>query len=281
MSIYQVSYQTTNSYEHLVKEALFSLLVLPVADDCQSFVSYSVDCNLQRQHYLQPNLYGFDQLMFRVDHSFDQLSIIVNSTVEVAEINPFDFEKQSLTDENAMMESLDFKVTYQPFLFQSQSTRINLSRLSPEMTKSVSVKCVDFLQFLNAYIYKNFKFDDDVNSLLNTPKSTWEKKQGVCQDFAQFFIAVCRANNIPARYVSGYLNQGEGHIGSAMLHAWVEVFIPGLGWQGYDPTNNLLRDSHYIKVCHGVDYEDCSPIKGILNTQGDNFTEYKVEVTQQ
>jgi len=65
------------------------------------------------------------------------------------------------------------------------------------------------------------------------------------------------------------------------MHAWTEAFIPGVGWMGFDPTNNLRVDENYIKVSHGADYTDCAPIKGVLKTKGENKTSYKVVVTQQ
>ena len=64
------------------------------------------------------------------------------------------------------------------------------------------------------------------------------------------------------------------------MHAWIEAFVPGIRWQGYDPTNKLMRDSNYVKVCHGVDYQDCAPIKGLLKTSGKNYTNYQVTVEQ-
>jgi transglutaminase-like putative cysteine protease len=78
--------------------------------------------------------------------------------------------------------------------------------------------------------------------------------------------------------VSGYLNQGGNLVGSAVMHAWAECFIPGFGWFGFDPTNNLLAGVDHIKAAHGVDYSDCSPLKGILKTNGENQTTYKVNV---
>jgi transglutaminase-like putative cysteine protease len=102
--------------------------------------------------------------------------------------------------------------------------------------------------------------------------------KGVCQDFTHLFVAIARKNRIPCRYVSGYLNQGGGVVGAAAMHAWVEAFVPGNGWHGFDPTNNLLIDKNYIKTAHGVDYSDCSPIKGVLQTSGENHTKYQVKV---
>ncbi|PIB36098.1 hypothetical protein BFP72_12180 [Reichenbachiella sp. 5M10] len=281
MPTYQVSYQTQNSYEYPVNEALFALLVLPAADEYQSFVSFTVQNNIGEGHYLQPNLHGFDQLMIRASGEFTALSLQVDCQVEVAEINPYEQAEEPNVQENELLNSIGFKIDHHAFLAPTRTTSIIREQLPVLMHQASGQSCSDFLNQINRYIFENFSFYEGVNSLLSTPSSTLETRAGVCQDFAQLFIATCRANGIPARYVSGYLNQGEGHIGSAMMHAWVEALIPGVGWQGYDPTNNLLRDSHYIKVCHGVDYEDCSPIRGVLSTQGDNFTSYTVQVTQQ
>lgn len=281
MPVYQVHYQTTNTYENSVKEALIALLVLPVSDEAQRIISYALENNQGVKHYLQPNLYGFNQIMMRVPKHFKDLEIDFQCILEVDDINPYEYLEKTLEEENEMIHSLSFQIDNQRFLKQSESTKIAKSILPAELIKRADQSCASFLHDLNAYIYRHFTFDDNVDSLANIPEGTLKEQRGVCQDFAQFFVAVCRTNHIPARYVSGYLSQGEGHVGSALMHAWAEALIPGVGWQGYDPTNNLLRDGHYIKVCHGMDYRGCSPIKGVLHTQGKNFTQYKVTVNQQ
>ena len=62
------------------------------------------------------------------------------------------------------------------------------------------------------------------------------------------------------------------------MHAWAEVFLPNIGWVGFDPTNNILVAQNHIKVCHGKDYNDCAPLKGLVYTKGTNKTEYWVKV---
>ena len=124
-------------------------------------------------------------------------------------------------------------------------------------------------------------FDPDPTDVHTTVNEVIALKKGVCQDYAHLFIAMARKNHIPCRYVSGYLNQGSTLMGSAVMHAWVEAFIPGHGWHGFDPTNNLLADVNHIKVAHGVDYSDCGPIKGILKTTGGNTTKYYTKVIPQ
>jgi len=83
-------------------------------------------------------------------------------------------------------------------------------------------------------------------------------RRGVCQDFAHLFIGLCRSLKIPARYVSGYLATEK----ASAMHAWVEVFLPGRGWRGLDPTHNCQIGDTYVKIGHGRDYADVAPISG-------------------
>ena len=96
-----------------------------------------------------------------------------------------------------------------------------------------------------------------------------KKREGVCQDFAHLMLGLCRIHGIPARYVSGYfLNQHKlpGEIEAS--HAWIEVFIPGHGWKGYDPTHRRVTDTRYIKIAAGRDYADIRPVGGTFRGKG-------------
>ena len=87
---------------------------------------------------------------------------------------------------------------------------------------------------------------------------------GVCQDYAHVMLAVCRAHNIPARYVSGYLFVPNNSIDEqAASHAWVDVFVPYLGWTSLDPTHVVFQSPYYVRVAVGCDYGDVSPTRGI------------------
>ncbi len=85
-----------------------------------------------------------------------------------------------------------------------------------------------------------------------------KNRRGVCQDFAHLLIGLCRTLKIPARYVSGYLATEK----ASATHAWVEVFVPGHGWRGLDPTHDCQIDETYVKIGHGRDYADVPPISG-------------------
>ena len=94
-----------------------------------------------------------------------------------------------------------------------------------------------------------------------------ETRQGVCQDFAHIMIALVRRLKIPCRYVSGYLyRRAQDHDRSVVdaTHAWVEAFLPPLGWVGFDPTNCLLAGDRHIRTAIGRDYADVPPTRGIF-----------------
>jgi transglutaminase-like putative cysteine protease len=102
-----------------------------------------------------------------------------------------------------------------------------------------------------------------------------EKRCGVCQDFAHFLIGLCRSLKIPARYVSGYL---ATEIASA-THAWVEVYIPGLGWRALDPTHNRQITKTYVKIGHGRDYADVPPVSGNYHGTLERTMTIEVKIT--
>jgi transglutaminase-like putative cysteine protease len=102
-----------------------------------------------------------------------------------------------------------------------------------------------------------------------------EKRCGVCQDFAHFLIGLCRSVKIPARYVSGYL---ATEIASA-THAWVEIYIPGLGWRALDPTHNRQITETYVKIGHGRDYADVPPVSGNYHGTLERTMAVEVKIT--
>ncbi|WP_192821318.1 transglutaminase family protein [Rufibacter sp. LB8] len=130
-------------------------------------------------------------------------------------------------------------------------------------------------------MYDLLEFDPEPTDVHTPVSEVLELKRGVCQDFTHLFLALARLSKIPCRYVSGYLNQGLNLTGTAVMHAWAEAYLPGFGWQGFDPTNNLLADSNYNKAANGTDYGDCSPLKGVLKTNGGQETKYHVKVHPQ
>jgi transglutaminase-like putative cysteine protease len=111
---------------------------------------------------------------------------------------------------------------------------------------------------LMKFIHGNFKYESKSTHVHTHMREVIKERRGVCQDFAHLMIGMCRSLKIPARYISGYFAVQD----ASATHAWVEVFVPGLGWRGIDPTHNRQIDETYIKIGHGRDYGDVPPITG-------------------
>ena len=99
------------------------------------------------------------------------------------------------------------------------------------------------------------------------PRVTLEKGQGACRDLAVLFVAACRALGFGARFVSGY-HQGHSEPMRRDLHAWAEVYLPGGGWRGYDPSLGLAVADRHVAVAAGTRPDQAAPISGSFRGTG-------------
>ena len=133
-------------------------------------------------------------------------------------------------------------------------------------------------------IYTDFAYRKGATNTRTTLPEIIAARAGVCQDFAHLAVACFRAQGLPARYVSGYIETapppGKPKLeGSDATHAWASVFVPGVGWVDLDPTNDHLADSRYIVTGWGRDFRDVSPLKGVIFTESaDSTLEVAVDV---
>ncbi len=132
------------------------------------------------------------------------------------------------------------------------------------------------------HIHSRFAYTPNLTCVHTHMRDVLTDNRGVCQDFAHVMIGLCRALHIPALYVSGYLYNGprDHLLGSQASHAWCEVFVPGLGWCGLDPTNNQPTDERYIKLAIGRDYADVPPVRGHYKGTTDRKMEVEVLVEE-
>ncbi len=281
MPNYTVEYETWNTYENHGGESYFCFLILPGNTQWQKRTSYTCSNSISEPIYISRNHYGFEQVVFRSLKPFDSLILHMKCDVHVSKSNPFDFSPMTKEEETKILQSTGFFIDHGHYLMQSQYTSLTDSTVPGEWNKRLDENAFDYLLRLMSVLHSSFGYESDITDVHHTAGDTIKLGRGVCQDFSHVFIAVARNNGIPCRYVSGYLDQGADFKGSLQMHAWVEALVPGIGWTGFDPTNNILQDFHYIKVCHGVDYSECSPIRGILKSHGAQSTEYAVKVVQQ
>ncbi len=138
---------------------------------------------------------------------------------------------------------------------------------------------------LTRRIFEDFKYDPQATTVATLLEEVWEKRHGVCQDFAHLGIACLRSLRLPARYVSGYLRtrppEGKKRlIGVDPCHAWFSIFCPSRGWVDFDPTNNLQPAEEHVTVAYGRDFGDVSPVAGILTGGGRHDVKVSVDVAE-
>lgn len=169
-----------------------------------------------------------------------------------------------LSDSPCINEPLHPVYRYASSLTQVGPALKKLAADNPCNMEHPSDRAKHWMQVTNSH----FTYTPGATDVSTTAEQAVEKGEGVCQDYAHTFIALCRMDGIPARYSVGYL-YGEGE-----THAWVEIF-DGQRWCGMDPTHSCIIDSNYIKVACGRDYTDCILDKGFFRPAGSSFQSIK------
>jgi transglutaminase-like putative cysteine protease len=141
---------------------------------------------------------------------------------------------------------------------------------------------LELLLKLNTDLYETFSYQKKSTSVDSPIEEALRSRRGVCQDFAHIMISLVRNLRIPCRYVSGYLHHDSLHqdrSAEGATHAWAEALLPGLGWIGLDPTNNLVAGGRHIRTAIGRDYADVAPTTGIMQGSADSELQVRVRVT--
>lgn len=133
-------------------------------------------------------------------------------------------------------------------------------------------------------VHAEFVYDPRATTVATPVAEVFEKRRGVCQDYAHFVLACLRSLGLAARYVSGYLAtdppEGQGPlIGADAGHAWLSVFCGEAGWVDLDPTNDMIPGDRHILMAWGRDYEDVSPLKGVILGGGNHTVRVVVHVS--
>ncbi|NEQ27755.1 MAG: transglutaminase family protein, partial [Microcoleus sp. SIO2G3] len=139
--------------------------------------------------------------------------------------------------------------------------------LAQTIAQAVEGSAIAFLTELNQRIYTTCRYIRRESGEPFPPGLTWRQQGGSCRDFAVLFLEVCRAIGLAARFVSGY-QEGDPDQSDRDLHAWAEVYLPGAGWRGYDPTQGLAVSDRHIALYASPFPRQTAPIFGTLKTIG-------------
>ncbi len=283
MSEYHVSYHAVNSYEHQVTGAFFRFIIVPADNEFQKLIKMKLRSNVPVTWWISERVKDGKELYVRANKPFTEFILDLETRIIINQVNPFNRPILPREIQWKTLETTEWKVENAYFLQAGHPK--DRSYIPPEwMDKfpapNTQQGMLDHLITLREFLFSKIKFCPESTDVHTKAIETYQLKAGVCQDFAHLYSAIARRQGIPTRYVCGYLCQGKNYKGAGQLHAWVECHVPGSGWIGIDPSNNLMADNHHIKIAHGVDYGDCAPIKGVILNGGDHTSEHTVFVHQ-
>ncbi len=268
-------HRTTYRYPFASRESHNEVRLMPLEGDDQRCLSFALTTDPPAKLFSYVEQGGrVHHFVVRTPHT--SLTIKAEATVETLRANPFEGVNLVENDWPAL-EALSER--YPEFL--ASTPRVPILDAAREIAESVSARAsvARYAVDLAERIHDLLGYDPDATHV-HTPLSyVIEHRAGVCQDFAHLALACLRAKGIPARYVSGYLYEGdEGLRGDAATHAWVECVLPGGRWLGLDPTNRCLADDHHIRVHTGRDYDEVPPTRGIYTGPAAERLEVSVSV---
>lgn len=280
-TIYSYSQQASQSHNHVCLQPRDTTLqkclqtrvqVTPEPDNQQT----SIDA------------YGNTGTRFSISHNHRECEIIVSSLIETTD-NMHDLPLSQTVAANLNTLDSDYSDdALMAFECLLPSPYIDISGVLDEFIKEIPVAGTPVLvyaQQLMEHIYNTFDYESGFSTLVTPLSKIYTNRKGVCQDFAQLAIAALRKQNIPARYVSGYLETlpppGQKKLqGADASHAWFSVYDAQHGWYDFDPTNNKRPDAQYITTAWGRDYADVTPIKGVVYGGGTHTLLVEVDVTR-
>lgn len=265
----KIQHRTTYSYEKPVTYGLQELRLTPKSRDSQKVLAWDVEIEGGR---IELNF--DDQHMNRVDlvsFSGDGHMITIICTGEVETL-----DTTGVIGRHAGYAPL--------WYFEKMTAMTRAGNLTRKLTGGLIGdydEMIPRLHALSERVFDAVKYEKGHTDSQTSAEDALTAGHGVCQDQAHVFIAAARAMGIPARYVSGYLMMDDTDQQEAS-HAWVEAHVDGIGWVGFDISNQISPDERYVRVATGLDYREAAPIHGIrMGDHGTEALKVDIEVQQQ
>ena len=276
---YSIRHVTRFRYSAPISASIMEVRMQPRSEGGQRCVSFSLQTSPRAKVMAYRDDIGNFVHHFDVPGRHGQLTITAQALVEMRPAAQLPTALDG--DAWGYLDALTANGEYYDYLAPSPRTQPGpaLAGLARELGLERGSDPLTLLRTLNTAIYQHFDYapqSTDVNSPIDEAIASG---RGVCQDFTHIMLALLREVGVPCRYVSGYLfhRTDTGDRSSVdSTHAWVDAFLPGLGWVGFDPTNDLVAGERHIRAATGRDYGDVPPTRGVF--KGKAETELSVAV---
>jgi transglutaminase-like putative cysteine protease len=280
--LFHVRHALRYAYERAVFLEPTTVRLTPRTDPAQRLLHHQLQVSPEpsgSSRVLDPD--GGEAVVLWFNALQEELSIEVDMVVRTTRDNPFDWiithpPARALPAAYPREDTLSLA----PCL-QGQGPPIDESvrRWAAELAAAVDGSTTDFLMHLADTIHHGFHHIGRPDGEPMSAGDTLETRTGACRDTAILYVQACRSLGLAARFVSGYSMHHPEEVSEHELHAWAEVYLPGAGWRGYDPSLGLAVADGHVVLAASPDHHLAAPVSGRYRGTGvASSMRYAVEV---
>jgi transglutaminase-like putative cysteine protease len=259
-----IRHLTRYRYEPEAVSAALRLRLWPPATAGQRPVEWAVSVNGQPVEPIMTDAHGDRVGLWHVHEPTGGIDIVAGGAVETADLA-------------GVLKELPQRA--RPGLFLRPTPLTGTSDAILELASELSEgEALARCHALSAAVHEAVDYRPGVSDAATTAAEALALGAGVCQDQAHVFIAAARVLDIPARYVVGYLHDPDREEPAEETHAWAEAFVTGLGWIGFDVTNQICPTDLYVRLCCGMDAADAAPVRGTIRGTTEEEMEVQIAV---
>ncbi|TAD87511.1 MAG: transglutaminase family protein [Bacteroidetes bacterium] len=261
MAVFNIHHITHYEYDRPVKESVNQIRIFPVEDSNQQVTAFELAITGKPKVDIFTDYFGNKVGDFTVLVPHTSLSIDSRLTISIADANP------SLQYPEVSFQQLSQLVQHDvQLLGLAHPERIEHQQQIDQIIADLNATQLSIHEAAmacNTYVFQQFQYQKGITTIQTTVDEILSHRSGVCQDFAHVLLQMLRTLGVPARYVSGYICPNKSGLrGEGATHAWIEYYLPQMGWVGLDPTNNIIVQGRHVKLGTGYSFTDCSPVKG-------------------
>lgn len=283
-----IRHKTSYHYDRAVNLSPHVFRLRPASHCRTPILSYSLKISPE-DHFInwQQDPFGNYQARVVFNNQMRSMEFDVEVIADMVVINPFDFFIEKYAEHFPFQYVTQLKKELHPYFEISESGPM-LMDLVNSIDRTRKINTIDFLVELNQRLWKIVNYTIRMEPGVQTCEETLGLKSGSCRDSAWLLVQLFRHLGLAARFVSGYLIQLKSDVKAldgpsgpeadfTDLHAWAEVYIPGAGWVGLDPTSGLFAGEGHIPLCCTPDPISAAPVTGLTDVCEVTFS-YKNEV---
>lgn len=274
MPVFYIHHRTHYQYTDWVVDSANQIKLYPLHDQHQHVIEHRLQISHEPEIFELPDYFDNTSGFFSIIKPHQELSI--ESFMKVAMSEPPLPSRQPAPEVWRQLAHEEVKIKFHDYL-RAEATQ-HQKDIEAVSVINRQLHPLDELLRLSDYIYTTFEYKKGVTTIETDIDELWKLRAGVCQDFAHLLLYMMRLQDIPCRYVSGYICPGSSEWrGEGATHAWVEAWLPDVGWVGIDPTNKCMAGERHVRLAVGRSFIDCTPVKGTYKGSLEHLLEVSVQ----